>query len=396
MAGGSGYDLVHDEISRSSESSPKSADLSGDWAIGLLNVHMRGVDVLRGIAILMVVIYHGFSYSFPYLTFSNRLAQGLFEATGIGWTGVNLFFVLSGFLITGNLIDSEQKPNFYSRFYLRRALRILPIYVVVLLVLWLTRQASGNFLVLCLLFMANVPGLFLRGVAWTGYGPLWSLAVEEQFYLLWPFFYRRLRATGLAVFCVALILLCPLLRGAALAGWLHTGDVFSKTWMIADNLAIGALLAITLRSGRLKRLTLVRVGAGLVASSAVGLILLARLGAAVHSTVLGGIFGLTLIECFFTGLLILALNQFRRARLPPSLGWLVFFGDISYGLYLLHLLCEQMYDQHLGKLVLLSSATNLLVRFVVTNGVALGLSTLSKRFFENPILHLKNRIPAAH
>ena len=374
-----------------------SADPSGDWAADLLNVHMTGVDVLRGIAILMVVVYHGFSYSFPHLTFPNRLAQGLFDATGIGWTGVNLFFVLSGFLITGNLIDSERKPNFYARFYLRRALRILPIYGVILVVLWLTKQASGNFLLLCLFFMANIPGLFLKGTAWTGYGPLWSLAVEEQFYLAWPFLYRRLRKEGLAALCVALILFCPLLRGAALAGWLHTGDIFSKTWMIADNLAIGALLAITLRSQRrLKRLQLVKVGAGLVAVSAAGLLWLARIGAAVHSSISGGVFGLTLIEWFFTGLLILALNQFRRGRLPPGLQWLVFFGDISYGLYLLHMLCEQIYDQRLGGPAPMSPTTHLWVRFLVTNGVAIGLATLSKRFFENPILHLKNRIPAAH
>ena len=87
---------------------------------------MPGLDLLRGAAILAVVFFHGFAYSAPLFPWHNRLAGALFNLTSFGWTGVNLFFTLSGFLITGKLIDSDGKPNYYLRFYVRRALRIVP------------------------------------------------------------------------------------------------------------------------------------------------------------------------------------------------------------------------------------------------------------------------------
>jgi peptidoglycan/LPS O-acetylase OafA/YrhL len=146
---------------------------------------MPGLDLLRGLAILAVIFYHGFAYIVPAFPWHNRLAGTLFHLTGLGWTGVNLFFTLSGFLITGMLIDSEGKPNFYSRFYIRRALRILPAYFLVLIILGLTRTASPSYLLVCVIFLANWPTLLLHG-SFTLYSVLWSLGVEEQFYLVWP------------------------------------------------------------------------------------------------------------------------------------------------------------------------------------------------------------------
>src|SRR3984885_14762786 len=172
-------------------------------ARSVLTRHMPGVDLLRGLAILAVIIFHGFAYSAPLFPWHNRLAAALFHLTSFGWTGVNLFFTLSGFLITGNLIDSDGKPNFYSRFYIRRALRILPAYFLVLIVLGLTRTASPTYLLVCVIFLANCPTLLLHG-SFTLYSVLWSLAVEEQFYLVWPWLYRRLQIKGLFALCVGM------------------------------------------------------------------------------------------------------------------------------------------------------------------------------------------------
>ncbi|HSY68091.1 MAG TPA: acyltransferase, partial [Edaphobacter sp.] len=170
--------------------------LSDNVATSVLSQHMPGLDLLRGMAILAVVFFHGFYYVAPAVPWHNRLAATLFHLTSFGWTGVNLFFTLSGFLITGNLIDSEAAPNYYSRFYIRRALRILPAYFLVLILLGLTRTASLNYLLVCVIFLANWPKLLLHG-PFVLYSVLWSLAVEEQFYAVWPWLYRKLRMRGL-------------------------------------------------------------------------------------------------------------------------------------------------------------------------------------------------------
>ena len=120
-----------------------------DQANAVLTRHMPGVDLLRGTAILTVIFFHGFFYSAPLFPWHSRFAESLFNLTAFGWTGVNLFFTLSGFLITGNLIDSDAKPNFYSRFYIRRALRILPAYFLVLIILGVTRTTSLSYIAVC-------------------------------------------------------------------------------------------------------------------------------------------------------------------------------------------------------------------------------------------------------
>ena len=215
-------------------------------AASLLAAHMLGIDMLRGAAVLAVVIFHGMAYKAPKVQWGSRFGDWLYGLTAWGWLGVNLFFVLSGFLITGILEDTVQRSNYYQRFYLRRALRILPAYLAALVLAWVTGFVTPNYMVVCVLFLANMPGVFLRH-GYLFYGPFWSLAVEEQFYLVWPMLYRRLRRRGLLAVSLGLLVVCPVLRALAFAHLLHTGDALSKTWMIADNLAVGAVLALLLR-----------------------------------------------------------------------------------------------------------------------------------------------------
>jgi peptidoglycan/LPS O-acetylase OafA/YrhL len=360
-------------------------------AADVLLRHMPGVDLLRGLAILFVIIFHGFSYSAPEFPWHNSIAAALFHLTSFGWTGVNLFFTLSGFLITGNLIDSSDKPNFYARFYTRRALRILPAYFLILVILGITHTASLNYLAVCVIFLANWPKLLLHG-SFTLYPVLWSLAVEEQFYAAWPWLFRRLRRKGLFILCVAMILLCPVLRGVGVS--LDKGDIFSKTFMIGDNLAVGAAIAILCRVSRLSLQGLVRLGIVAISISYPILLVLAATGHAIRSTVLGGSIGYSMLELLTGGVLILMLHAYRNRPVQRSLGVLLFFGEISYGLYLIHMLCEMFYDRFFGVGYMTHSGA-LLARFVVANGIAILLATLSKRYFEDPILHLRHKIPAA-
>ena len=146
----------------------------------LVRPHMPELDTLRGVAIIAVLFFHGFYWRFAGLHFSAAAATFL-QATRAGWLGVNLFFVLSGFLITGILLDSKCRPQYFRAFYVRRALRILPLYYSVLTFIAAGHLATRSYVILSFLYLANLTVLF--GVP-DQYGPLWSLAVEEHFYLL--------------------------------------------------------------------------------------------------------------------------------------------------------------------------------------------------------------------
>jgi peptidoglycan/LPS O-acetylase OafA/YrhL len=362
-------------------------------AASLLAAHMPGIDVLRGAAVLAVVVYHGMAYQAPHVGWGSRAGDWLYGLTAWGWLGVNLFFVISGFLITGILDDTLRRQNFYERFYLRRALRILPAYLAVLALAWATGFVTPNYVVVCVLFLANMPGFFLRH-GYLFYGPFWSLAVEEQFYLLWPMLYRRLRRRGMLAVSLGLLLVCPLLRAMAFAHLLRAGDPLSKTWMVADNLAMGAVLAVLLRWPGVTLRQFVMLGWAMFLAGAggvAGLFAAGRMGA---QDVLRNSLGLSCFLIVCGSAVVLMLCLFRERRLPQWMRVFVFFGEISYGLYLIHLLLLQIYDRAFGA----GFATDwrpLLVRFMAANGLAVGVAVISKRWFEDPILRLKTRIAAA-
>jgi peptidoglycan/LPS O-acetylase OafA/YrhL len=379
--------------SRESDSGLQGTRSATGQVQSLLTSHMPGIDVLRGTAILMVIVFHGLAYSAPSFSFNNRVADALYQLTGWGWLGVNLFFVLSGFLISGILDDTLEQENYYKRFYIRRALRILPAYVAVLLLAWATRSITGDYFFICLLFLANMPGLFLRH-GYTLYGPLWSLAVEEQFYLVWPFLYRKLKRSGMLVASLALIVVCPALRWLAFAHVLHSGDPLSKAWMIADNLAIGAVLAILMRSPEMTLRRFLTIGWAQLAIGVAGIAALIATGHMGQFDVLRNSVGLSCFMLICSSAVVMMLYLFRAKTLPAWLKVFVFFGDISYGLYLIHMLLFQLYDRARGD-GFKHSSSQLAVRFVIANGLAIGLAVLSKRYFESPILRLKSRIKAA-
>jgi peptidoglycan/LPS O-acetylase OafA/YrhL len=385
--------LLQNEVSRTSDPPPHQAGTGLEMADSMLRSHMPAVDILRGVAVLMVITFHGLFFDAPQFPWQNPLAQKLFDATAIGWTGVNLFFVLSGFLITGNLMDSVGRRNYYARFYIRRALRILPVYYVLVLILALLHEASWNYTVVCLLFLANMPKLFLHG-SYFGLIPAWSLAVEEQFYLLWPAIYRLLRRRGIIILCLSAMVICPLLRGASFAHLLRMGEVFSKTWMIADNLAVGALVAALARTPTVTLRTVRWAGAATLVLSIGLLAIVNQRAVSIKGSTLGASLGYSLIELICASTLVLGLIFFRKRALPSSFAIFVFFADISYGLYLLHIACAEAYD-HFIKSDYQMQVSALLLRFFIVNGVAIGLATLSKRYFENPIMQLRKHLPSA-
>jgi peptidoglycan/LPS O-acetylase OafA/YrhL len=364
---------------------------NGERAAAVITPHMPGLDLLRGVAILAVIFYHGFSFSAPRLALPNRPVAFLYHLTGWGWLGVNLFFIFSGFLITGLLQDSVGNEHYYRRFYIRRALRILPAYFATLLLIWILGFVHLPYILVCLFFFANVPGLFLApGFAF--YGPLWSLAVEEQFYLLWPMLQRRLARRTVLIICCALLLACPLLRWLLDRHLLFAGVPNSRTWMFADNLAMGAALALVVRMPRVSLRLFRAMGGWLMAVGAAGVLILAS----IHQLRggLGTSLGVSCFLCLGAGAMIGALCLFRNRSVPRGLRFLLFFGEISYGLYLIHALCLMIYDRFAGEAPL-HSPGGMVIRFLIANGVAIAIAVLSRRTFEQWFLGLKRRIPAA-
>jgi peptidoglycan/LPS O-acetylase OafA/YrhL len=357
----------------------------------LIRPVMPELDSLRGLAILGVLFLHGFFWQYSRFNFTGWSRKFLI-ATQPGWLGVNLFFVLSGFLITGILLDSRNRPRYYSRFYTRRALRILPAYYSLLLLLAILHQASASFLGLSFVYLANLTNLF--GVP-ADYGPLWSLAVEEHYYIMWPAVVRKLTPRNVAIASIAICVASPLLRMAAFHYGYTTGLGW-YTWFVADGLAMGSLLAVVLRSS-LARTQIARLCA---LCFMVALILAgagARFGILTMQRTLGAALQYTVIHIFFAALLILflLLGTSAHQRWVNRLT-LQFFGYISYGLYLIHLLVFRIYDKigrhYWPQLQPSSEHFELVVlRFLVAGGLAVGLAYLSRTYFENPFLKLKDR-----
>lgn len=285
----------------------------------LIRPFMPELDTVRGIAVLGVVLLHAFYWQYAGLSFS-PWARRFMAATQPGWLGVNLFFVLSGFLITGILLDSKNKPHFYRRFYTRRALRILPAYYLLLILLLLLRTSSAAFVGLSFVYMANMTDFF--GVA-CDYGPLWSLAVEEHFYILWPTVVRNLTAWRLTLVSASMVVLIPLLRATSFVLGYRSGLAW-YTCFVADGLAAGSLLAIVLCTSvtrsQVKSLCRSLLGASILLGIAGQ-----PFGILTRNQLLGAALQFTTINAFFAGILLLFLlagtkqRKTLREPLPASL-----------------------------------------------------------------------------
>ncbi len=202
------------------------------------------LDGFRAIAIWAVLIAHAFYGWNDTQAIAERFPQRLQLALGHGWLGVDLFFVLSGFLITGILLDTREHPAYFKNFYVRRALRILPLYFGCIVVMSLGYRGYGPYFLTSVFFLANLARLF--GVpAPHGPGVFWSLAVEEHFYLLWPVLNRFLRRRLFAMLAILLVVLTPVARIVFAAHGLNTNEqVYLYSWFRFDGLALGALLAM--------------------------------------------------------------------------------------------------------------------------------------------------------
>lgn len=272
---------------------------------------------MRAIAILAVFLHHALKIK-------------------LLWMGVDLFFVLSGFLITGVLLEIKRRSfgDLLRRFYFRRAVRILPPYLLTLALATVLLGTAWMRSWYLYIFLAN---LFLPLHVWhpLALEPLWSLAVEEQFYLLWPFAVYFLDRNSLRRLALALLVLAPLLRGLFLFG--DSWPIYTLTPFRMDLLAAGALLALEWRRdpARIARRG-PALGVLLAAVGIAGLGLLDRLHVTTYGNTRTG--NVLIYECsllFCLGFVLYALSARKT-------GWLcirplTYLGQISYTMYLVHL-----------------------------------------------------------
>ncbi len=240
--------------------------------------HLPALDGVRGIAILLVLAHHFAHYS--------RMGPRSLVDTGVtrvlesGWFGVDLFFVLSGFLITGILRDTRDDPHYFRTFYGRRALRILPVYYATLAVwffaLPLVYRPPPGFDELFARqwwYWTHLVNIDVALGGWPNVNHLahfWSLAIEEQFYLVWPLVVLRTSRRGLMRVCIACIALAAALRIAFVFLGTDPVAVYVSTLCRMDQLALGGLLALWVRDGlplprarRLRSAALILGGGGM-------------------------------------------------------------------------------------------------------------------------------------
>jgi peptidoglycan/LPS O-acetylase OafA/YrhL len=351
------------------------------------------LDGFRAFAVLMVLVMHlFFGWPTPFLSSIPRVIR---VAIGHGWLGVDLFFVLSGFLITGILVDSREGEHYFRNFYTRRILRIVPLYLTCILIMYFAYPAAGAYFGLSLLYLANFAYGF--GVK-TPHGPgvFWSLAIEEHFYLLWPLLVRFLNRFWLFWLSVFIVVGTPILRGVcAHAGMDPELQIYPYSFFRFDGLALGALLALWVRSRYYSRSSAWRVAGFLIGMSCLIALIGLPYGITGSKTVVGTAFHYTQAEFIFAGLMALALayrgsayTAFLRCR-PARIT-----ADLSYCIYLIHLFVGDMYYRlfhfmTFDDVARLGAVGSLVLRILVVGTATFGLAALSKKFLEDPFLRLK-------
>ena len=320
--------------------------------------HIASLDGLRGVAILAVIADHACGGS---AASSSILARGVFDVSRLGYGGVDLFFVLSGFLITRSLLRTRNAINFYRAFYWRRLLRIAPVYYLALILVFfvgpVVTHAQHTPAAVQLVFWFNVSNFWTPYHAWTlpVLGAFWSLAIEEQFYLIWPSVVRRVtsrvllscRPVSIAKVCLAV----RCWRSSMPSGELHRWERLFRWSAVPCVVAFSYCVTHSWRDAHLD-LTFV----ALACTAIVGL-------------------------CLTPG----ALTTLFSARLLRPLA------AYSYFMYVFHLMVMLALQRRVRPLNH-PFAYELLIA-ALTVAITFGFGAISYRYFETPILSRKKLVP---
>ena len=374
-----------------------------------VGTRVSAFDGVRGLAILLVMVSHIAVLSDSHLIVDRVLNH----FTTVGWIGVDLFFVLSGFLITGILLDTKGAPRYFRTFYGRRTIRIFPlfyavVFVAVIIIPLLEHlgsksdpggAAAAHLLWGNQLWLWTYTQNYLQASGFhqlPGLGHVWSLAIEEQFYLAWPLVVfatprRHILKVTLGL-CVAFLAL----RLGLLAGGANPEAVRQWTFTRADTLLLGAVAAIVVRTPALEAtarralVPLMVVGTAVIAASSVVRGPLPQDDAYVAAVVypVGAI--------VFAALMVRLSDGRKRAFFEA--GWLRKLGFYSYALYLFHWPIAQGVNasfRNSGVARVLARSGSAIPLMLVELALELGISfvaaVISWRLWESRWLRLKNR-----
>jgi peptidoglycan/LPS O-acetylase OafA/YrhL len=365
------------------------------------------LDGLRGVAILVVMVFH-FCQRFPQRPRGDAGAALFFEVAAIGWCGVDLFFVLSGFLITGILWDTRQGSHYFRSFYARRFLRIFPLYYAVVLVMVLlpsflappqaaviapVRHHQPWYWTYTTNVLLAVHGRYT--VMPRAAQPMWSLAVEEQFYLLWPLVVWRLKRTTLMRVCVVSMLASLAFRVLGASYGVSRTITYASLPARADVLLAGAFVALWLRGpiDWSRALRTARIVAAMAAGSLVAIAVVRgdlRPEAPVVYTA-----GFTAFAILFAACVALAARPGRRGMLAgPILG---LAGTYSYAMYLFHVPVDEVLHRSGATAALAARLPGpvwlALAQIAVGGLVTTALAVASWHLYEKHFLRLKRLFP---
>lgn len=368
--------------------------------------HSPALDGLRGIAILLVLAHH-----LSVVEAQTVFDTGLLALLHTGWAGVDLFFVLSGFLITGILIDARGRDRYFSSFYARRALRIVPLYYALIFFsyhvlphfpLWYERLVGPSPIPPerdFWLFVSNFTMAHRDQIQHGVLGITWSLAIEEQFYLVWAAVVWLCSPAWLGPLCALIVVGTPVLRASAIAAGASEIEVYVLTPYRADALAAGGWLAWMARRRRSGPMH--RFGPAAAILGVVGVATLVWWDG--HTSWDGGakqVIGYSFLALAASGLLVCATDPAESNRVKRLLAaaWLQTFGRYSYCLYLIHLpvmwtVRQTIFDPARAPLVYGSVWPAQLLFWALVIIPALGIAWTSWRTFEMPILRLKRYFP---
>ncbi len=336
--------------------------------------HFPQLDGIRGVAILIVLVGH---------LISLHIGFGLKKFGSVPPIGVDLFFVLSGFLITNSLLQARGRDHFFKNFYARRALRIAPLYFALLIFVF----GIANHRFAALSFNAQkvhwqVFALYLQNLYYrqaSELGPLclavtWSLAVEEQFYTVWPLLVSKLTVRNLSAVALGVVLAAPIARSIVpMFGY----DPYINPVCRMDAMAMGALLSLWRFAANPSARHLMKRALYLLAGGATGEIICHFLG-------LTHIMSKSFVALMFTAILALSLAWEPLGKML-SIAPLRLTGRFSYCLYLVHLaIGELVFFKMRG-----SSLANSASRSFLIMALSYLAAWISWTFFESPILGLK-------
>jgi peptidoglycan/LPS O-acetylase OafA/YrhL len=344
--------------------------------------HIPQLDVLRGIAVLTVMLYHALDIV-PNLHLRPILNSG--------YVGVDLFFVLSGFLITGILVRTRESRGYFVNFYSRRALRIWPLYYVLLFFTFVllplihpqARAAVFGQSRPWQAFPFFLQNLTLSGQAFDTLRVTWSLAIEEQFYLVWPLIVFLAPPRMLKSLALTALFLSIATRWAVQYGLVPPVNIYTNTLTRLDGLALGALLALWIPEASDRTVKLLGI-------SILALTLPVTLVVGWYRS--GHWIFYALVSLCFASLLctVIDINAFSRLR------FLSYSGKISYALYLVHVPVFTFVGlPEFRRFAVNRSTLGNLVLLLVSLAICYAFAAASWHLFERKFLKLKDRFEYA-